>query len=74
MPNYARLLEERNCRKVLTYNEDDIYFISEIRKDSNMSVYMGPIMRGDWLDKLKLEAPNTLDELHTCLLYTSRCV
>lgn len=67
MPNYARLLEERNCRKVLTYNEDDIYFISEIRKDSNMSVYMGPIMRGDWLDKLKLEAPNTLDELHTVL-------
>ena len=38
-----------------------------IRSDESLKVYYGPCIRGEWLDKLGLEMPETLDEWHNVL-------
>ncbi|MDR1060609.1 MAG: extracellular solute-binding protein [Clostridiales bacterium] len=67
MPNIDRLLTERDIKKSLVYNADDIYFIPEIRKEGELNVFRGPVIRGDWLEQLGLPAPQTIDELRGAL-------
>ena len=68
MPNFNQIMHDRNGWATITYNEDNIFFIPEVRKEIELGVWMGPVMRGDWLDRLNLPVPRTLDDLHKTLI------
>ena len=68
MPNLNRLLTDRNIRRNLIYNEDDIFFIPEIRNEDEMNVFYGLMIRADWLEELGLSEPETIDELYDVLV------
>ncbi len=68
MPNLTALLEENpDMRKQFSDDEDEIYYIPYIRKDRELCVFFGPVIRKDWLDKLGLEIPTNTDELYEVL-------
>ncbi len=67
-PNFRKLLADHpDWRKQIVTDEGDIYGFPFIRGDPYLQTYQGPILRGDWLEKLGLQAPTTLDEWHTVL-------
>ena len=63
MPNYMALIEERDAMSALLV-DGKLYYISGL---GNASAYRGPLLRGDWLTALGLEAPTTTDELYDVL-------
>jgi putative aldouronate transport system substrate-binding protein len=67
-PNLKRVLSEHpEWRKQIITDEGDIYAFPFIRSDVKLLVSTGLAMRQDWLDKLGLQPPTTLDEWHTVL-------
>ncbi|MDF2670558.1 MAG: transporter substrate-binding protein [Paenibacillus sp.] len=67
-PNLSKLLKEHpEYRKLITTDEGNIYEIPYLNGDSAARVYLGINIRKDWLDKLKLQMPTTIDEWHTVL-------
>jgi len=67
-PNLKRVLSEHpEWRKQIITDEGDIYAFPFIRSDVKLLVSTGLAMRQDWLDKLGLLPPTTLDEWHTVL-------
>ncbi len=68
MPDYKKIIEERpSATKALTESDGSIYLISAIRKDKELMVYRGPVIRQDWLEKLGLNVPSTVDELYNVM-------
>lgn len=68
MPNLTAFLKENpSVAKEFTDDDGEIYYIPHIRKDRELSVFFGPQIRKDWLDKLGLEIPKTTDDLYTVL-------
>jgi putative aldouronate transport system substrate-binding protein len=62
-PNLKRVLAEHpEWRKMIITDEGDIYAFPFIRSDPLLLVSAGLAVRQDWLDKLSLKMPTTLDE------------
>ncbi len=68
-PNYKKTLQDHpDWWKQVMDDEGDLYGFPFIRGDPFLQVFTGPILRGDWLDKLGLKVPTTLDEWHDVLV------
>ena len=68
-PNLKRVLDEHpDWRKEVITDEGDLYCVPFLRGDNSLRVFQGPIMRRDWLDRLGLEVPTTMDEWLTTLV------
>ena len=66
-PNFKRILEENpDIARQITTNEGQIYCMPGIGLNS-VNVTGGFLMRGDWLEELGLEAPETIEEWETVL-------
>ncbi len=67
-PNLKKVLADHpEWRKQIVTDEGDIYAFPFIRSDVKLLVSTGLAVRQDWLDKLGLKAPTTLDEWRTML-------
>ena len=64
-PHLKQVLEENDeFRKIATAEDGNIYVIPKLQ---SIDVAEGDFIRMDWLEKLNLEVPNTIDELYTVL-------
>jgi len=71
-PNLRRVLADHpEWRKQIITDEGDIYAFPFIRSDVKLLVSTGLAVRQDWLDKLGLKTPTTLDEWRTMLTRTA---
>ncbi len=67
-PNFKKFLEENPAiRKDIMTDDGTIYAIPVVRKDEWPRFVFGFQLRQDWLDKLDLKVPTTMDEWHTVL-------
>ncbi len=67
-PNLKKVLAEHpDWRKQVITDEGDIYAFPFIRSELKLLVSTGLAVRQDWLDKLGLKTPTTLDEWRTML-------
>lgn len=67
-PNLKRLLDENpEWRKMSSTDDGDIIGFPFIREEVTQQVFLGPAIRQDWLDKLKLSSPTTIDEWYHVL-------
>jgi putative aldouronate transport system substrate-binding protein len=67
-PNYKKVLADHpDWRKQVMTDEGDFYGFPFIRGDPFLQTFTGPILRGDWLEKLGLKYPTTIDEWYTVL-------
>ena len=68
MPNFKKFNKE-NPLIAAQYQDVDgnMIYAPCIRKDDELRVYLGPMIRQDWLDKLGLKMPTTTDELYNVL-------
>jgi putative aldouronate transport system substrate-binding protein len=67
-PNLKKVLSDHpDWRKQIVTDEGDIYCFPFLRSDPILLTFIGPVMRGDWLDKVGLKSPTTIDEWHTTL-------
>lgn len=65
-PHIKKMLEEdETFRKIATATDGNIFVIPKMQ--NSMSVAEADFIRMDWLKKLDLEVPQTIDELHTVL-------
>ncbi len=68
-PNLKKILTDRpDIRRLLVTDSGEIYCFPFLRLDPILCVSQGMTMRGDWLDKLGLKMPTTIDEWHTALV------
>lgn len=68
MPNFKKFIDENP--EIMSQFKDEqgrICYAPCIRADEELRVYVGPIIREDWLDKLGLEMPTNTDELYEVL-------
>ncbi|MDQ0224460.1 extracellular solute-binding protein [Metabacillus niabensis] len=62
-PNLTKYLNENpEVKKMVTTDEGNIYTFPFLRGDESLMVFLGMIIRQDWLDKLNLEVPTTISE------------
>lgn len=67
-PNFKKLLDENpEWRKQASTDEGDIIGFPFIRPVRELQTFAGPVVRKDWLDKLDLSIPRTIDEWYTVL-------
>ncbi|HEU5103747.1 MAG TPA: extracellular solute-binding protein, partial [Roseiflexaceae bacterium] len=67
-PNFKKVLDDHpDWRKQIVTDEGDIYAFPFLRGDPSLLVFTGPVARQDYLDKLKLQPPTTIDEWHSVL-------
>ena len=67
-PNYKKVLDENPELSKSTFSTDGKQLLFHVLKeDYKMNTYIGPQIRKDWLDKLNLEVPTTIDEWYTVL-------
>ena len=67
-PNYKKILDENPIvRKQLIMDDGTIPMFAQIDIDIQRLNYNGFQMRQDWLDKLNLKAPETLDDWYSVL-------
>jgi len=68
MPNFSKILEDNpEFKRAVVTDDGKIYTIPYIRLDQKLCVYIGPVMRTDWLENLGLSIPKNADELYTVL-------
>jgi len=68
-PNLSKLLNKKpDIRKLITSDEGNIYAFPTIADDPSLSVFNGLIIRKDWLDKLGLQPPTTIEEWEHMLI------
>ena len=68
MPNVRDALVGHNILRNIVHNERDVFFIPEVRDRREMNIFRGPIIREDWLERLGIPEPQTLDELHQTMI------
>jgi putative aldouronate transport system substrate-binding protein len=69
IPNWMRLVNsDENIRRDLTLSTGGMAQFATIAEDRDVSGYSGVMIRQDWLDRVGLPVPTTVDELHTALL------
>lgn len=67
-PNLKRILDEHpEWKKMISTDDGSIYSFPFLRQDDVNLTFYGPVLRKDWLEKLNLDVPETLDEWHTVL-------
>ncbi|CAM3900613.1 extracellular solute-binding protein [Lederbergia lenta] len=67
-PNLKKILEENpEWKKMISTDDGSIYSFPFLRQDEVNLTFFGPVLRKDWLDKLGLETPETIDEWHKVL-------
>ncbi|GMK37458.1 hypothetical protein PCCS19_05120 [Paenibacillus sp. CCS19] len=67
-PNLKALFDAHpEWRKMASTDDGNIIGFPFIREDVTQQVFLGPAIRKDWLDKLQLSSPTTIDEWHTVL-------
>jgi putative aldouronate transport system substrate-binding protein len=67
-PNLSKVLADHpEWRRMILTDEGDIYAFPFLRSDPYLLTFQGPIMRGDWLEKVGAEVPTTIDEWHQVL-------
>ncbi|GIN71222.1 sugar ABC transporter permease [Bacillus sp. J14TS2] len=67
-PNLKKILDENpEWKKMVSTDEGSIYSFPFLRQDELNLTFFGPVIRKDWLEKLDLELPETIDEWHTVL-------
>lgn len=67
-PNYQKLLDEDpELARQVTTDAGNIYSFSLVSIDSDEPAWWGPVFRGDWLDELGLDIPETIDEWYNVL-------
>ncbi len=68
-PNLKKVLADHpEWRKQIVTDEGDIYGFPFLRGDPYLLTFTGPTVRKDWLDKLGLQMPTTVDEWHDMLV------
>ena len=61
-PNLKSIIEsDKETEKMLKTDEGNFYAFPFLRGDE-LCTYSGPIIRKDWLDKIKTEVPETIDD------------
>lgn len=67
-PNYQKLLDEDpELARQVTTDAGNIYAFHLIGIDEEEPAWWGPVFRGDWLEELDLEIPETIDEWYNVL-------
>ena len=67
-PHYGKLLEQRaDFRNSVKTTDGAILTFNELKDDIGINSYLGPCIRKDWLDRLGLEVPQTIDDWYTVL-------
>jgi putative aldouronate transport system substrate-binding protein len=67
-PNFKAVLANHpDWRKQIVTDDGSIYVFPFLRSDPVLLTFVGPVIRADWLDKVNLKPPTTLDEWHTML-------
>jgi putative aldouronate transport system substrate-binding protein len=67
-PNLSKLLADNpELKKVISTDDGRIFAFPFLRADPYLRTYFGLAIRQDWLDKLKLQMPTTVEEWHTVL-------
>ncbi|MEK3890070.1 extracellular solute-binding protein [Bacillus sp. FSL K6-3431] len=67
-PNFKKILEEHpEWKKMISTDDGSIYSFPFLREDEVNLTFFGPILRKDWLEKLELDIPETIEEWHTVL-------
>ncbi|NJD03954.1 MAG: extracellular solute-binding protein [Ruminiclostridium sp.] len=67
-PNYNKLLDSKPVyRKEIMTNGGNISGFMDFGSDESVQVWYGPVIRGDWLEKLGLKIPVTNDDWYTVL-------
>lgn len=67
-PNLKKLFEENpEWKKQSSTDDGDIIGFPFIRPEKKLQTYMGPVLRKDWLEKLNLSVPTTIDEWYSVL-------
>lgn len=68
VPNWFNLLAENDeVRRAVTLDDGSVVSFCHYEPDIRRSAYWGYAIRKDWLDRLNLEVPTTIDELYTVL-------
>ena len=68
MPNLNAYLEEHpEIKKTMQNEAGQILYIPFIRDDVALNIFVGTLIRTDWVEKLGLEIPKTTDDLYTVL-------
>ncbi|WII35122.1 extracellular solute-binding protein [Paenibacillus thiaminolyticus] len=68
-PNLKAVLDARpDLKKLVTTDEGNIYVFPFLRPDEELLTFMGPTIRKDWLDKLGLQVPATIEEWEKMLI------
>ncbi|MBV8271612.1 MAG: extracellular solute-binding protein [Cupriavidus sp.] len=67
-PNLQAILDQHpEVRREISTEEGVIYAFPLLRLDPIVRTFWGPQVRADWLAKVGLKAPTTIDEWHTVL-------
>ncbi|WP_019424548.1 extracellular solute-binding protein [Paenibacillus sp. OSY-SE] len=68
-PNLSKVLADRpDLKKLVTTDEGNIYVFPFLRPEQELLTFMGPTIRQDWLDKLGLQVPTTIEEWEKMLI------
>ena len=66
-PSYNSIIQDPDIMKALTMDDGEIYTFSHLRLDPTIRVWMGPQIRGDWLDQVDMQVPTTIEEWYAVL-------
>lgn len=67
-PNLSKILSDHpDWKKTMMTDEGSLYCFPQLLPDANLTTYIGLGIRKDWLDKLGLSVPVTIDDWHTVL-------
>lgn len=68
-PNLKKAIEDNpKMEKMIKTDEGSYYAFPFWRGEEYLCTFMGPIIRKDWLDKLGMEVPETIDEWEKMLI------
>ena len=68
LPNYSKILADNpDVDKTIRTTDGKLLFFATVKEDTSLNSCYGPMIRKDWLDKLGLSMPTTIDEWYTVL-------
>jgi len=68
MPNLKKYLDSHlDVKRMATTEEGTLYMCPFIREDKINTTFYGPIIRQDWLNKLNISLPETIDDWYKML-------
>lgn len=69
VPNYMNIITGNDAiERAMLLNDGTIATFCHVEESTERQAYSGYAIRKDWLDRVGLEVPTTIDELHTALL------